>query len=175
MRTMVTTLLVGLTLLTGAPQASAFGKHDGPGFSHGRGGPGGGPGGETRLPLRLLVQQMTPEQRGKVREILMADRGARRDVLTQLRAAHEALSDKMLAAGTVGEADLAPLLDKIAGLHRQLLQQGTKAMLQIRAIATPEQLAQAAATKQRVDQLQDEMGKLLGRPSDGDDDGPPME
>ena len=77
MRTMVTTLLVGLTLLTGAPQASAFGKHDGPGFSHGRGGPGGGPGGETRLPLRLLVQQMTPEQRGKVREILMADRGAR--------------------------------------------------------------------------------------------------
>jgi len=72
----------------------------------------------------------------------------------------------------VGEADVAPLLDKIADLHRQLLQQGAKAMLKIRAIATPEQLAQAAATKQRVDQLQDEMRRLLGRPSDGDDDAP---
>jgi Spy/CpxP family protein refolding chaperone len=171
---MVTTLLVGLTLLTAAPPASAFGKHGGPGFFRGRGGHGG-PGGETRLPLRLLVQQMTPEQRRQVRDVLMADRGARRDILTQLRTAHEALGDRMLAAGTVGEADVAPLLDRIAGLHRQLLQQGATAMLKVRAIATPEQLAQAAATKQRLDQLQEEMAKLLGRPSDGDDDGPPME
>jgi len=169
---MVTTLLVGLSLLTAAPQASAFGRHGGPGFFRGRGGHGGGPGGETRLPLRLLVQQMTPEQRRQVRDILMADRGSRHDILRQLRAAHEALSDKMLAAGTVGEADVAPLLDKIAGLHRQLLQQGAKAMLQIRTIATPEQLAQAAATKQRVDQLQDEIGKLLGKPAGDDGDVP---
>jgi Spy/CpxP family protein refolding chaperone len=169
---MVTTLLVGLSLLTAAPQAFAFGKHGGPGFFRGHGGPGGGPGHEARLPLRLLVQQMTPEQRKQVRDVLMADRGARHDILTQLRSAHEALSDKMLAAGTVGEADVAPLVDKIAALHRQLLQQGTKAMLQVRAIATPEQLAQAAATKQRVDQLQDEVGKLLGRPAAGDDDVP---
>jgi Spy/CpxP family protein refolding chaperone len=173
---MVTTLLVGLSLLTAAPQAWAFGRHGGPGFFRGRG-PGGpgGPGGEARLPLRLLVQQMTPDQRRQVREVLMADRGARHDLMTQLRDAHEALSDKMLATGAVGEADVAPLLDKIAGLQRQLLQQGAKAMLQIRSIATPEQLAQASATKQRVDQLQDEMGKLLGRPSGGDDDVPLME
>lgn len=170
MRTMLTTLLVGLSLLTAAPPASAFGRHGGPGFLRGRGGPGGGPGGESRLPLRLLVQQMTPEQRKQVRNILMADRGSRRDILTQLRTAHEALSDKMLAAGTVGDADVAPLLDRIAGLHRQLLQQGAEAMLRIRAVATPEQLAQAAATKQRVDQLQGEIGKLLGGPSDAGDD-----
>ena len=56
MRTMVTTLLVGLSLLTAAPQASAFGRHGGPGFFRGPGGPGGGPGHEARLPLRLLVQ-----------------------------------------------------------------------------------------------------------------------
>jgi Spy/CpxP family protein refolding chaperone len=174
MRTMVTTLLVGLSLLAAAPQASAFGRHGGPGFfpgPGGPGGPGGGPGGE----LRLLVRQMTPEQRKQVRDVLMADRDARRDILTQLRAAHEALGDKTLAAGTVGDADVAPLVDKIAGLHKQLLQQGTKAMLQVRAIATPEQLAQAASTKQRLDQLRDEMDKLIGRPSDGDDDAPPMD
>jgi Spy/CpxP family protein refolding chaperone len=171
MQTLITTMMLGLSLLAAVPEAAAFGKRGGHGFMGRHGGPGG-PGGEERLPLRLLVQQMTPEQRRQVREIFMADRGARRDIMKQLRTAHEALGDKMLAAGTVGDADVAPLLDKIASLHRQLLDHGAKTMLQVRAIATPAQLAEAAKTKQRLDQLQGEIRTLLGKPSDDDDEGP---
>src|SRR5262245_18020451 len=100
MRTMITTTVLGLSLLAAAPQSWAFGLRGGPGFLMGRGGPGGGPGGEGHMPLGLLVRQMTPEQRIQVRGILMADRGTRRDLLTQLRAAHEALGNKVLASGT---------------------------------------------------------------------------
>ena len=176
MRTLVTTMMLGLSLLAAIPEAAAFGKPGGDGFMGRHGGPGGpgGPGGAEGLPLRLLVKQMTQEQRRQVREIFMADRGARRDVMKQLRDAHEALGDKMLAAGTVSDTDVAPLLDKIASLHRQLLDQGAKTMLQVRAIATPAQLAEAAKTKQRLDELHDEIATLLGKPSD-DDDGPPVD
>jgi Spy/CpxP family protein refolding chaperone len=173
MRTLITTTMLGLSLLAAVPEAGAFGRRGGHGFMGRHGGPGA-PGGEERLPIRLLVRQMTPEQRRQVRDIFMADRGARRDVMKQLREAHEALGDKMLAAGTVGDADVAPLLDRIAGLHRQLLDHGAKTMLQVRAIATPAQLAQAAKTKQRLDELHDEIATLLGKPSD-DDDGPPVD
>ena len=173
MRTLITTTMLGLSLLAAVPEAGAFGKGGGRGFMGRHGGPGG-PGGEERLPIRLLVKEMTPEQRRQVREIFMADRGARRDVMKQLRDAHEALGDKMLAGGTVSDADVAPLLDKIASLHRQLLDHGAKTMLQVRTIATPAQLAEAAKTKQRLDELHDEIARLLGKPSD-DDDGPPVD
>jgi Spy/CpxP family protein refolding chaperone len=165
---MVTTMMLGLSLLAAAPQASAIGGRGGPGFFGGRGGHGAGAGREARLPLRLLVAQMTPAQRGQVKEILMADRGTRRDLMTQLRAAHQALSDKMLGAGTVGDADVQPELQKIAELHRQLLEHGTKVMLQVRAVATPEQLTQAATAKQRIDKLHDEIEALLGQPLAGE-------
>jgi Spy/CpxP family protein refolding chaperone len=169
MRTLITTMMLGLSLLATVPEAAAFGKRGGHGFM-GRHGPGG-PGGEERLPLRLLVRQMTPEQRRQVREIFMVDRTARRDIMRELRTAHEALGDRMLAVGAVGEADVTSLLDRIASLHRQLLDHGAKTMLQVRAIATPAQLAEAAKTKQRIDQLQGEIATLLGKPSD-DDEGP---
>ena len=169
MRTIVTTTMLGLALLAAAP-ASAFGMRGGPGFfgGHGPGGPGG-PGGPAGMPLRLLLSQMTHDQRRQVRQILVADRGAMRHTLAQLRAAHEALADKMLAAGTLTQADIEPQVRKIAELHQQLLEHGTKVMLQVRAIATPEQLATAAQAKQKVAQLRDEIDTLLGKPSPEDD------
>jgi hypothetical protein len=81
--------------------------------------------------------------------------------------AHEALADKMLAAGTVTEADIAPQVAKIAELHQQLLDHGTKVMLQIRAIATADQLAKAASTKQKLDDLHAQIRTILGE--DGED------
>jgi Spy/CpxP family protein refolding chaperone len=94
-----------------------------------------------------------------------------RDTLNALHAAHEALADTLLSAGTVTDADIAPEVAKIAALHQQLLEHGTKVMLQIRAIATPDQLAKAADTKAKLDQLHDQIRTLLGKP--GEDDGVP--
>jgi Spy/CpxP family protein refolding chaperone len=100
----------------------------------------------------------------------MADRDTRQALLKQLREAHEALADKMFAAGTLGEADVAPLVDRVATLHRQLVEHGAKVMRQVRAVATPEQLAKAATTKAKLDGLRNQIHDLLGEP---DDDDPP--
>ena len=175
MRTILTTTIFGLALLTAVPQASAFGMRGSPGFFGGRGGHHGGPGrgGPGGMPLRLLIAQLTPEQRTQVRQMLIADRGRMRDTARQLHAAHEALADKLFAGGTLTQADVAPDVQKIAALHQQLVEHGTSVMLQVRAIATPEQLAKAAAAKQKIDQLHDEIRTLLGKPSpEGDDDLP---
>ena len=167
MRPLIITTLLGLTLLGATTPAMAFGPHGGgPGFMSGRGGPEG-PG----KPLRLLVSQLSPDQRRQVRQIFVADRATMRDTLKAMHDAHEALADKMLAAGTVTEADIAPQVAKIAELHQQLLDHGTKVMLQIRAIATPDQLAKAASTKQKLDDLHQQIRTLLGE--DGDD-APPL-
>ena len=177
MRTTVTRAVLGLTLLAATPQAFAFGMRGGPGFHAGRGGGPGGPGGPGAPggpPMRLLVKELSPEQRREVRQILMADRDTRRDVLKQLREAHEALADKMFAAGPLGEADVAPLVERVATLHRQLVEHGAKVMLQVRAVATPEQLAKAAATKAKLDSLRDQIHDLLGEPDDNDDPPPPQ-
>lgn len=172
MRTMMTTAMLGVALLAAAPQASAFGPRGGHFFrgAMGRGGPEGhGPAG---MPLRLLLREMTPDQRAQVRTILIEDRGTMRDTLRQMREAHEALADKMLTAGTVAQTDVDPLVQKIAALHTRLLSHGTKVMLQVRAIATPEQLAKAAETKTKLDALHDQIGAILGGPDAADDDHP---
>jgi Spy/CpxP family protein refolding chaperone len=172
MRTILTTMLLGTALLAAVPQASAFGmRGGGPGFMHGHG-PGGGPGGPA---LRLLLSQMTADQRGQVRQILVADRDERRTLIRQLHAAHEALTDKMLAPGTVTDADVAPQIQQIATLHQQLLGHGAKVMLQVRAVATPDQLAKVAQTKARLDQLRGEIDTLLGRSADDDAPDAPAE
>ena len=171
MRTILTTTMLGLALLAAVPQASAFGFGGGPGFFHGpmgHGGPGGG-GGPAGMPLRLLLRELDADQRTQVRQILVADRGTMRDTVKQLHAAHDELADKMLTAGDVTQADVAPLVAKIAALHQQLLDHGTKVMLQVRAIARPDQLAKAAATKQQLDQLRDQIKTLLGKPGADDD------
>lgn len=173
MRTILMTTMLGLALLAVAPQASAFGFRGGHGFFRGPGGPGGS-GGPAGMPLRLLLRELTADQRAQVRQILVADRGSIRDTLKQLHAAHEELADKMFAPGTVTQADVDPIVQKIAALHQQLLDHGTKVMLQVRAIATPDQLAKAAATKQKLDQLHEQIGALLGN-SDQDGDLPPAE
>ena len=175
MRTILTVTMLGLALLTAVPQASAFGMRGGPGLFGGRGGHHGGPGGggPGGMPLRLLLAQLTPEQRTQVRQILIADRGQMRDTARQLRAAHEALADKLFAGGTLTQADVAPEVQKIAALHQQLVEHGTSVMLQVRAIATPEQLAKAAVAKQKLEQLHGEIRALLAEPSpEADDDLP---
>ena len=169
MRWFTIATMLGLTLFGATMPVMAFGRFGGgPAFM--AGGPGGGHEGPGKT-LRLLVSQMTPDQRKQVRQVFLADRGTMRDTLKALHDAHEALADKMLSAGTVTDADIAPLAQQVATLHQQLLDHGTKVMLQIRAIATPDQLAKAAATKAKLDDLHAQIRTLLG---DSPEDDPPL-
>src|SRR5262245_50465216 len=107
MRTIIA-MLAGAALLAAAPHAEAFGGCGGPGFMRGPGGPGG-PGGP---PFRILVAQMTPDQRTQVRQILRADREEMRTIVKALHDAHEELADKTLAAGPLAASDLTPQTQK---------------------------------------------------------------
>ena len=159
MRTLLA-MLFGTALVAAAPCAHAFGPGGGP-FMRGHGGPGG-------PPFRLIVAQMTPDQRVQVRQILRDGRVQMRQIMKALHDAHEELADKSLAPGPLTAADLAPTTQKIAALHQQLLDQGVQVMLKIRALATPDQLAKAQTTKQKLDSLREQMRELL-EPADAPD------
>ena len=164
MRTLLA-MLFGATLIAAAPCAQAFGGPGGGGpFGHGPGGPGGPDG----PPFRLLVAQMTPDRRVQVRQIMRAERVQMRQIMKSLRDAHEELADKSLAPGALTAADLAPTTQKIAALHQQLLDQGVQLMLKIRALATPDQIAKAQVTKQKLDSLREQM-RALFEPTDAPD------
>jgi len=163
MRTLLA-MLFGTALVAAAPCAHAFGGPGGGPFMRGHGGPGGPDG----PPFRLLVTQMSPDQRVQVRQILRDERVQMRQIMKALHDAHEELADKSLAPGALTAADLTPTTQKIAALHQQLLDQGVQVMLKIRALASPDQIAKAQTTKQKLDSLREQMHALL-EPSDTPD------
>ena len=136
----------------------------GPPDGHGMMGEGGG----FMLPL-LHRADLTPEQHDKVRTILESGRQDLQKLSSELGKAHDELSRKLFAPGDVALADLKTQLDEIAGLRRQLMEQGTKTALAIRKVLTPDQLAKVAEVKQRMDKLRAEMRQMM----EGDDPPPP--
>jgi Spy/CpxP family protein refolding chaperone len=140
----------------------------GPLEGHGMMGEGGG----FMLPLVLHRANLTPEQHDQVRKILESDRQDLQKLFSALRKANDELSKKLFAPGDVALTDLKPQLDEIAGLRRQLMEQGIKTALAIRKVLTPEQLTKVAELKQRMDTLHAEMRELMGGDG-GDGDKPP--
>ncbi len=121
-----------------------------------------GEGGGFMLPLVLHRANLTPEQHDKVRKILESDRQDLQKLFSALGKANDELSKRLFAPGDVALGDLKPQLDEIAGLRRQLMEQGIKTALAIRKVLTPEQLAKVAELKQRMDKLHAEMRELMG-------------
>jgi len=145
-------------------------------FIGGPGGPHGmmmGEGGGFMLPLVLHRANLTPEQHEKVRKILESDRQDLQKLFSSLGKANDELSKKLFAPGDVALGDLQSQLDEIAGLRRQLMEQGIKTALAIRMVLTPEQLAKVAELKQRMDKLHAEMRELMGGPGDSPPPPPP--
>lgn len=135
----------------------------------GPGGPLGGMRGamgrtDGELWLMIRSANLTPEQQAKVHEILSTHRATTRPIVEQLRQAQQELGAKLLAPGPLQPADLQPQLGRIGQLRDQLAQDGAQAALDVRAVLTPEQLARAAQTKDRLTQLREEMRQLLQPP-----------
>jgi Spy/CpxP family protein refolding chaperone len=169
MRHTLMTLAASMLLAAACRQALAFGA----GFRHFGGGPppmmaaAEGPG---MLPLPVLLSVMTPDQRAQLRDAMKAEKPAMRDLMDQLRTAHEELADRVFAPGTLTAADVGPQVKKIAALRDQLVQQALAMTLKVRGLLTPEQLAEAAKKKDRLRALHQEMRGLLG-PGPGEDVG----
>jgi Spy/CpxP family protein refolding chaperone len=113
--------------------------------------------------LHMLIKQanLTPDQQNQVHKIMEADHQSLRTLFTQLQAANNQLADRLFAPGPVQPADLAPQVQQIAQLRQQLMEQGVKTALAVRAVLTPQQLAKVAETKDRMQKLQAEMRSLL--------------
>jgi Spy/CpxP family protein refolding chaperone len=113
--------------------------------------------------LRMVLKQagLTPDQQNQVRQIMQAEHQSLRTLFTQLQAANNQLADKLFGPGNVQATDLAPQVQQVMQLRQQLMEQGVKTALAIRAVLTPEQLAKVAQTKDRIEKLQAEMQSLL--------------
>jgi Spy/CpxP family protein refolding chaperone len=130
------------------------------------GGPGGmmGEGPSIMLPLVLKHANLTPEQTDQVHKIMETDHDGLRTLFKQLQAANDELANKLFAAGSVQAADLVPSVQRITQLRQQLMEQGLKTALAIRAVLKPDQLAKVAQLKARVDNARAEMRSILEEP-----------
>jgi len=128
------------------------------------GGPGRfmmGEGPSEMMPLVLRHAGLTPEQSDQVHKIMEADHDALRALFNQLRAANDELASKLFAPGSVQAADLAPQVQRITQLRQQLMDQGLKTALTIRAVLKPEQLAKVSQIKDRMMKVQAEMRSIF--------------
>ena len=136
----------------------------GPPMMKGMGGPHmmfGGDGPSIMLPLVLRHANLTADQQAQVHKIMDADHQNLRALFKQLETANDHLADKLFAPGTVQATDLAPQVQQITQLRQQLMEQGLKTALAIRAVLTPEQLAKVSQLKDRMEKLQTEMRTVL--------------
>lgn len=155
-RTMLAAVLLVVSTVSVA-HAQAPGPAPGPPLG-GMRGPMGRPDGELWLMIRAA--NLSPEQQAKVRGILATHRAATRPLIEQLRQAQQELGAKLLAPGAVQTGDIQPLLLRISQLRDNLALDSAQAVLEVRAVLTPEQLAHAAQTRERLKQLREEMRQL---------------
>ncbi len=150
-----------MTAMPVPPPPDACGLEGLPGMGPGRGmfiadGPG------MMLPLLMRRADLTAEQRAKVHEIIASDHRSLRTLFDELRAANDELADKLLAPGQVEAKDLEPQAQKVARLREQLMGQAMKTAVAIREVLTPAQLAKAAETKKKLEDLRAQMRELMG-------------
>jgi len=114
--------------------------------------------------LHMVLKQadLTADQQAQVHKIMDADRQNLRTLFTQLQAANKDLANKLFGPGSVQAADLTPQIQRIGQLRQQLMEQGVKTALAVRAVLTPQQLAKVSQLKDRIEKLQAEMQSILG-------------
>lgn len=142
-------VLIGLMVVAiGAPTAFAQG------FGHGRGG------GVAGFPWMLRNLNLTDAQKSQIRQITMNYRPQFRTLRQQLVDAQRQLGDKLFDPTSTAD-QLTPLADQVNQLRNQLEQLRVRMALDIRSVLSPDQVAKAAQTRQRLNQLRAEMRALV--------------
>jgi Spy/CpxP family protein refolding chaperone len=96
---------------------------------------------------------LTPEQKTQVHQIMQASWTQAKPLMQQLRADHKQIDDLLAGTGTVTEAQLTGIQQQAGQLQQQLASQRLATALQVRALLSPAQLAQAAQTHQQLQSL----------------------
>ena len=106
---------------------------------------------------------LSDEQRVKVREILSRHHPAMQPLFEKLRRANEAFVERLLDPAATKE-DLEELLRGTVGVREELMREGLKVALAVRAVMTPEQLAKAVELRNQMRDLRKQMHELMGPP-----------
>ena len=104
---------------------------------------------------------LTDTQRTQIQTIHQAGWAAAKPLMQQLRATEEQITAALLASGNVNSSQLAALQSTASALHAQLDQQRLSTELQVRALLTSAQVAQAASTRAQMQSLHQQMHSLM--------------
>jgi Spy/CpxP family protein refolding chaperone len=96
---------------------------------------------------------LTDAQKAQLKEIHQAGWKQMKPIMTQMRSIHEQMVNRMLTSGEVTAEALSPLVQQEETLRNQMDAIHLSQTLQMRALLTPEQLAQAASTHAKLETL----------------------
>ena len=112
---------------------------------------GDGPG--MMLPLVLKKLNLTDEQKTQVQGIMESYRETVQPLFQQLKTLHEGMADKFYTSGDLTADDFTSQTQQTSLLQEQIKNAGLNAALNVRAVLTPDQLAQAAQIKSQMQAL----------------------
>lgn len=112
---------------------------------------GDGPG--MMLPLVLKQLTLADAQNTQIQGIMEEDRATVQPLFQQLKTLHEGMADKFYASGDLTADDFTSQTQQTSLLQEQIKNAGLNAALNVRAVLTPDQLAQAAQIKSQMQAL----------------------
>ncbi len=104
---------------------------------------------------------LTEAQKQQAHSIEKAAWAQSKPIMEEMHATHEQLATAMLASGSVTAESLAPMVTQEEQYRSQLDQIRVNTMLQIRALLTPDQLTQAAATHAKLAALHEQEHEVV--------------
>jgi len=146
------TWMVGALCAALLPLAALAQPGDGPMHFHGGHGP------DSAL---LQGVTLTDAQRSQIQTIHQTNWATAKPLMQQLHETEEQITAALLASGSVNSSQLAALQATASSLHAQLDQLRLSTELQVRALLTSTQVAQAATTHAQMQSLHEQMHSLM--------------
>ncbi|HVJ54115.1 MAG TPA: periplasmic heavy metal sensor [Aliidongia sp.] len=141
-------------LLSMAAAAQEQGPGPGPGGWHHHGGPRG----ELAF---LHGITLTDAQQTQIHEIVKASRTQMKPTAQQLRALHTQIREQLEGTGAINSGQLTTLQQQASALRDQIDAARLNTAIQIRAVLTPAQIAQAAQLHQQLTSLHEQERTLM--------------
>ena len=112
-------------------------------------------------PRLLNALNLTPDQVSKIEVQKQALRDANKAFVKEVSVLRKEVADKLFGPNPATEADVAPQITKIADSREKILREGFRIALEVRNVLRPDQLAKAAAIRQQLLGIQDEVRGLF--------------
>jgi Spy/CpxP family protein refolding chaperone len=112
-------------------------------------------------PRLLNALNLTPDQVAKIEVQKKALMDANKTFVTEVSALRKEVADKLFAPNPVGQPDVAGQIAQIAAARQNILREGFRIAVEVRQVLRPDQLAKAAAIRQQLLEIQDEVRGLF--------------